>query len=165
MIEPTKIVETLVVDRDLVLQFFGLFSRFEYSLKRSGFLKTGSKAEPNWDKYANSIQGRFGQLQDAEFQKAVAFLLKEPPKTQVVSGNNLGWSNTLRGPGEHQERYVLRLVSTVRNNLFHGGKYPHPFGPMGDVARNRDLLEGGIIVLRQCLELSDDVRTTFEQTA
>jgi hypothetical protein len=38
-------------------------------------------------------------------------------------------------------------MGTVRNSLFHGGKYPYPFGPVVDVARNRQLLESSIAVL------------------
>jgi hypothetical protein len=165
MVDPSKIIDALVADRDVVLRFFALFSRFEYSLKRSGFLKTGEKAEPNWDTYSNSIRGRFEGIQDQVFQDAVAFLVKEPPKTQVVTGSALNWKATVQGNGECHERFVLRLVTTVRNNLFHGGKYPPPLGPMNDVARNRRLLEAGITVLMQCLELSSRVRSAFEEAA
>jgi hypothetical protein len=34
MTEPEDIVEALGIDRVLVLRFLGVFSRFEYSLKR-----------------------------------------------------------------------------------------------------------------------------------
>jgi len=47
MMEPTKIIDALVVDRDLVFHFFALFSRFEYALKRCGFVRAGDRAEPN----------------------------------------------------------------------------------------------------------------------
>ena len=163
--EASKLIELLQVDRGLVLEFFAFFSRFEYSLKRSGFLKPGDKAEPNWGTYANSLRGRFRQVQNNAFRESVAFFLSEPPKTQVVSGNDLDWSDTLQGQGEHHEHYVLRLVRTVRNNLFHGGKYPHPLGPIDDVVRNRRLLEAAIAVLSQCLELSDSVRAAFKEMA
>lgn len=165
MIEPHAIMTTLAVDRERVLDFFAYFSRFEYSLKRSGFLKPGQKAEPNWDAFANSLQGQFAGVQASDFRKAVEFLLREPPKTQVVSQSQLSWTDTARGAGEHYETYVLRLVRTVRNNLFHGGKYPCPAGPMPEVARNRYLLNASIAVLGQCLELSTAVRGAFEEAA
>ena len=163
MVEPNKLIDSLAVDREFVLQFFVYFSRFEYSLKRSGFLKSGNKAEPDWDAYANSLRGRFADVQDSVFRDAVTFLLKDPPKTQTVSGKSLDWRDTMQGDGEHHEQYLLRLVRTVRNNLFHGGKYPH--GPMYDIARNRNLLRAGIVVLGQCLELSQRVRASFEEAA
>lgn len=165
MIEPGAIISALGVDRELVLDFVAYFSRFEYSLKRSGFLRLGERAEPNWDAYVNTLRGRFVSIEDATFCDAVAFLRREPPKTQAVSGAELSWTETTRGDGELDEGYVLRLVRTVRNNLFHGGKYPHPVGPIGEVARNRRLLEAAITVLGHCLELSTVVRGVFEEAA
>lgn len=165
MIEPDKVIDALVMDRNLVLRFFATFSRFEYSLKRSGFLKHGNKAEPNWDEYATSLRAKFLQVQDSVFQDAVAFLLKEPPKTQVVSEHNLDWKPTSLATGEDHETYVLRVVRTVRNNLFHGGKFPTPVGAMEDVGRNRRLLEASILVLHQCLQLCPKLRAVFEETA
>ena len=35
MVELNKVIDALVGDRELVFQFFGFFSRFEYSLKRT----------------------------------------------------------------------------------------------------------------------------------
>ena len=68
------------------------------------------------------------------------FLESEPPRRQAVSGHDIDWKDTSIGNGEQHENYVLRLVRIVRNNLFHGGKYPIPVGPMEDVGRNRELL-------------------------
>jgi hypothetical protein len=48
----------LATDRDLVFAFFAAYSRFEYALKRSGFLKAQDKAQPDWDKFASaSVEG------------------------------------------------------------------------------------------------------------
>lgn len=163
MVKLNDIIGLLVVDRDLILQFFALFSRFEYSLKRTGCLKPSDKAEPNWDMYANSVRGQFAAVQDNAFQNAITLLLKEPPKTQIAIGNDLDWIETVPGNGEFHERYVLRLVSTVRNNLFHGGKFSTR--PVTDEGRNRDLLEAAMVVLKRCLELSRSVRAAFEETA
>lgn len=165
MPEPEAVIDALAIDRTLALRFFATFSRFEYALKRTGYLKPGDKAEPNWDAYANSLRGRFPGIQDSLFRKAVEFLLKAPPKSQVVSGKDIDWQDTRLGNGEQHENYVLRLVRIVRNNLFHGGKYPTPTGPMEDVGRNKLLLESSISILKQCLELSPDVRAAFEETA
>ena len=146
---------------DLVFQFFAFFSRFEYALKRSGFLKNNRKAEPDWNKYANSLYGCFTNVDDKAFRDAIEFLLDAPPQTQVVAHKNtLDWEDTPKGEGEHCEDYVLRLVRVVRNNLFHGGKYPIPVGPLDDAARNEDLLNAGITILDHCLTLSD-LRKTF----
>lgn len=48
------------INNELVVEFFYMFSRFEYALKRAGFLKRKPNemephAEPNWDTFANAI--------------------------------------------------------------------------------------------------------------
>ncbi|MDD5759088.1 MAG: hypothetical protein PHI06_08390 [Desulfobulbaceae bacterium] len=160
-----NIIYALSIDHGLVLEFFAFFSRFEYSLKRSRFLKPRRKAEADWDKYANSIKGQFKKIENPAFQDAIDFLKRNPPKTQIIEENELGWHDTLQGSGEHHERYILRLIATIRNNLFHGGKFPLPVGPIEDTARNQRLLQSGITILKQCLALSGSVGSIFEETA
>lgn len=87
-----------------------------------------------------------------------------PPRKQILSGSSLDWKATVARTGEQYESYVLRLVRIVRNNLFHGGKYPAPVGPLEEVGRNSLLLEASITVLKQCLRLSPELRAVFEET-
>jgi hypothetical protein len=44
------IADSFRIDKGLVLEFFGVFSRFEYALKRAGFA-TGNERRvgPDWD--------------------------------------------------------------------------------------------------------------------
>lgn len=157
-----SIVDSLSLDHELVLEFFIFYSRFEYSLKRAEFLKSGKKASANLDSYANSIKGQFIGVENQVFQDAVEFLKREPPQSQIVAENKLNWEKTVQSAGEHDERYVLRVVAIVRNNLFHGGKFPVPVGSMEDVSRNQRLLQACVTVLIQCLTLSPYVRCFFE---
>ena len=47
-------------DRRLAWAFFVLFSRFEYALKRSDYLKPGtSHARPDWDRFASNCNEAF----------------------------------------------------------------------------------------------------------
>ena len=165
MTEPEDIVEALGIDRVLVLRFLGVFSRFEYSLKRSGFVKGHDPVEPDWDTYANGLRSKFQSVDDPGFSDAVKILVDAPPRKQILSGSSLDWKSTIVGAGEQHESYVLRLVRIVRNNLFHGGKYPVPVGPLEDVGRNSLLLEASLTVLKQCLRLSPELRAVFEETA
>ncbi len=165
MAEPDTIIDALGIDRAVVLKFLGVFSRFEFALKRSGFLEASEQAEANWDTYADSLRGRFESVKNQRFIEAVAFLKKAPPRRQVVSGSDIDWKDTPVGDGEHHEKYVLRLVRVVRNNLFHGGKYPIPIGPLEDVGRNRELIEASVAVLAECLQLSPNVQAAFDETA
>jgi hypothetical protein len=60
------------------------------------------------------------------------------------------------------EQFTIACVRTVRNNLFHGGKFPMPVGPVDDVAHNTELVSSSLRVLRACLRFDSDVRASFE---
>jgi hypothetical protein len=143
-------INSIAANKKVVFTYFGMFSRFEYALKRSGFVRDANgHAEAHWDNYANSLRGQFSGVKDAEFQKAVGFLKREAPKKQILQpSGDLDWADTPQGQGESDEQYVLRLTRAIRNNLFHGGKFPS--GPVSDVARNRELLDAGITVMTHC---------------
>jgi hypothetical protein len=109
----------------LAWQFFIFFSRFEYALKRSKYLTAGEDANPNWD--------RFTLDQNVEFQKqvspplvaAVDFFQKSPPRKQHQPGEQLNWWGPLMyNAKEPLLVWLLRDVRAVRNNLFHGGRFP-----------------------------------------
>ena len=109
-------------------------------------------------------RGRFKKVKNAKFQQAVGFLKREPPKKQIAEPNGvLDWVDSKQGPGESDEQYVLRLIRTIRNSLFHGGKFPTC--PVFDEARNHKLLLAGIVVMIQCLRLRDSVREVFKEVA
>jgi hypothetical protein len=162
---PEEVVLALVEDKDLIFRFFAVFSRFEYALKRRGFLKKKEQAEADWDSYAEQLRGQFATVKALVLKTACDYLTSKPPKKQIVNGNSLEWKATVRGNNESIESYVLRLVRMVRNNLFHGGKYPYPVGPMSDPGRDRRLIESALAVLEACLRLSPNVRQAFEEAA
>jgi hypothetical protein len=163
--DPEEVILALVEDKDLIFRFFAVFSRFECALKRGGFLKKQERAEADWDSYVNQLRGQFATVKAPVFKTACDYLTSKPPDKQIVSGNSLGWKATVRGNNESIESYVIRLVRTVRNNLFHGGKYPYPVGPLSDAGRDRRLIESALAVLEECLRLSPDVRYAFEEAA
>lgn len=151
------------LDRDLVLDFFWKFSVFECALKREGFLKTGRKnrAEPDWDRFGSEVRGRFALVAACGFAEAVTKLKLLAPRRQVVRDGRLCWDPIVQGPGEFEEAYVLRLLKTARNNLFHGGKYPD--GPIAEIARNRDILRSALAILDGCYELHDGVKRWIDE--
>jgi hypothetical protein len=161
-------VADLAGDPELVFEFFAVFSRFEYALKRSGILnKKITWAEADWKSFAKTLRGAFGAVKEEGFKAACQYLKRYPPRRQVrLSSNELGWEDSSRNSGHSDEEYLLRLVATIRNNLFHGGKYPDSDGgPMDDSARNRRLLEAGLVILNQCLEQSPSVQKHFRETS
>jgi hypothetical protein len=141
------------LDCDLVYKFFWQFSVFECALKREGFLKSrrDGSAWPDWDEFAKGISGSFSDVLSRDCQQAISVLTTAAPRKQVVVNGRLAWQVNKQGDGETFEAFVLRMVRTVRNNLFHGGKYPD--GPIEEVARDRDLLRAGCHVLEECLKL------------
>lgn len=151
-------------DSELVLQFFVTFSRFEYALKRAGFLKDKKYAEADWQRFAREKgDALVDGVTDTEFTKARSFLLWEPPQKQVVeaTGRSLRWQENPRRSGENDAEYLLRLVRGVRNNLFHGGKYPTQ-AVSGKRLRNSKLLQACVTILEKCLSLDADVKRFFE---
>jgi hypothetical protein len=75
-----------------------------------------------------------------------------------MGDGQLGWKKVKRRAGDSEERYLLRLIKTVRNNLFHGGTFANPGGPVEDPARNRPLLNACITILKACLYVSPELK-------
>jgi hypothetical protein len=74
----------------------------------------------------------------------------------------LQWQKNTRRNGEGETEYLLRLVRDVRNNLFHGGKYPEE--PVsGQSLRNSKLLQACLTILEKYLSLNADVKCFFEE--
>lgn len=156
----------LSFDRDLIVDLVLEFSRFEYSLKRSGLLVKGrDDAKPDWDSFAVRIRDQLSRT-EASVAPAIQLLISRRPKKQVVTPSGvLAWRETTRAPGEALESYVLRLVRLVRNNLFHGGKFPYPDGPIQDQARDEALLRAGLNVLHYCRNLVPALESFFQEAA
>lgn len=102
------------------LDFLFWFARFEYALKKHGYLKstdTGKKAEPNWDMFVKRNRNKY------QPSTAALALIKAKPKQQVVASNaQLGWQELQFAETEFDLQKVTLLLRLIRNNLFHGGK-------------------------------------------
>ena len=155
-------------DRDLVYKFFVLFMRFEFALKRAGFLKNGTPGAPamaDWKSYAETLRGRLG-THSSDVMNACKELFAHPPGEQIMTDDlQLGWRAVSHRTEDSEEWRVLRLVKTVRNNLFHGGKYADPSGPVAEPARDGALLRACVSILEACLDLSPQLRDKFSEAA
>ena len=125
-------------DRILAWYFFVFFSRFEYALKRCDRYLAGG-AGPNWDKFASDYASQFENLESKALKAAVVYFQDNPPHKQLQRAGELSWSD----PQEYDHReplliWLLRMVRCVRNNLFHGGKFP--LVSISDPSRDRELL-------------------------
>jgi hypothetical protein len=148
------------LDSNLITEFFFVFSRFEYALKRAGFVKPNRRsAEPDWDRFGHALEQEYNPDESSELARAVHYLLSSPPKRQIVQEDgSLGWESVTRG-SESQIVWLLGVVRRIRNNLFHGGKYPYM--PLPEPARDDRLLESSLILLDACLNWDEEVRDHF----
>lgn len=165
-----QILSQLAEDTDLVIEFFAVFSRMEYALKASGFtrpLSAGSRVvAADWDGYARVISAEFKvAAHQQDIAVASQYLVERPPEQQVFQGDRIGWRSTRGYVHGFSAPRVLRSVVQVRNNLFHGCKYPIPTA--NEPSRNALLLTHGLTILEACLALEDgrasEVRARFDE--
>ncbi len=104
--------------------FFATFARFEYALKRAGYLKyekPGTTAEAGWDQFSADLGPDFyaqckelGELQ---------VLFVAPPRLLKVDGNrSVTWK---KARAVNSVSDFLQVIKDVRNSLFHGEKQVH----------------------------------------
>ncbi len=152
-----KVIDIFGEDKELIFSFFVIFSRFEYALKCAGFVRdVGRGAEVDWEAYEKSITGKFSAIKNS-----FKGLTNDPPRKQILGKTGLEWGIIKKNETKSYESYLLLLVKAVRNNLFHGGKYP--FVNIDEPSRNIELLKGSIEVINSCLRVSPNVKTLFEQ--
>lgn len=136
--------------KEIAFDFFYWFSRFEFALKESKFLKRdglGDNAEPGWEKFIEQHKRAFQHTDESKK------LLELNPKRQKVGENlDLEWKNVGLDDCGSDLCKVVRLLKTIRNNLFHGGK--HRAEGWDDPERTKELLEVAKTILDQLAELA-----------
>ncbi len=143
---------------ELACEFFGAFSRFEYVLKEMGYLVANRqrRAEPDWHRFARDTERWLQVVPSSPLEEAIRYLTEHPPQVQMENGS---WQpQQLHGRGPVAQ--AIDAARRVRNNLFHGGK--HTAHSEGD--RDERLVRSALTLLMTCLEQSDALRATFEQT-
>jgi len=141
------------------MNFFIVFSRFEYALKRAKYIKGEKHVSADWDKFADEISSDFNRYQTRELREAARYLESNPPKKQIAQGGELSWEDIEHSTSKTLTKWLLRLVRTVRNNLFHGGKFPGL--PVEEPSRNSKLIQSSIVILDACLALHPEVKGYF----
>lgn len=159
------------VDRDLLLEFFLTFSRFEFALKNAGYIQHSSQADPvdppdakpNWDAFAAAIRGTFRQQGAASFKGACDYLAMTPPWREVILNGALGWTADPPPKEMPIEQRTLLCVRRLRNNLFHGGSLSPVHGY--DAATTESLLKACTEVLTQSSKLSSRMQAAYGEAA
>jgi hypothetical protein len=134
----------------LAFDFFYWFSRFEFALKENRYLKccdAGARAEPGWGAFIKQWHAQYVASTEA------AALQSAKPEIQIVAPNgDLAWKAVGLNDCKSELAKVVRLLKTVRNNLFHGGK--HDAEGWDDPERTELLLSSGKAVLDQLAQLA-----------
>lgn len=142
----------------LAFDFFYWFSRFEFALKENKYLKSnevGAIAKPGWQVFIEEWHEAYQVSAEA---KAI---LDARPEQQVVDVNGeLAWRATNLANCKSDLARVVRLLQTVRNNLFHGGK--HGGAGWDNPARTELLLKSSIQVIHQFASLGG-IEADYEQ--
>ncbi|MGH7986427.1 MAG: hypothetical protein ACREQX_09100 [Candidatus Binataceae bacterium] len=150
------------------IEFFVFFSRFEYALKRGGFLKSARwsapqqnaknlyLASPDWKAFARCLGPAF--LNEMRNSGKMDTFLHTPPKTQVSKENRLAWKkeNAIETVSD-----LFLAVGRLRNNLFHGGKFPSGPLPVGNPDRDDRLIAEAMVILNMALERQAGVKRAF----
>jgi hypothetical protein len=135
----------------IAFDFFYWFSRFEFALKENAYLRDptiGVSAEPGWGDFVAEWHAGYVP------SKAAQELMRAPPQRQIVAENKrVAWKSVGIEDCRSDLEIVVRLLKTVRNNLFHGGK--HGSDDWDNPKRTRLLLSSGKSVLDELAAFSD----------
>ncbi len=105
----------------------------------------------------------FLRIKEPAFRKAVDFLLGEPPRKQVLKEGRLFWKDVPPDARQRKSQQTLLMVRRIRNNLFHGAKFWSP--EYDNRPRDIQLLKSSLTVLRECIQLKDNVHMAFKYGA
>src|SRR5690606_25140871 len=134
-----------VEGRNLIQEFFIIFSRFEYALKACNFINGNDRITPNWDAYVVTISDSFKPDKNEILNEAVKYIIENPPKVQAINNHTIIWSDRNLDDNTPLVNRLRLHISDIRNNLFHGGKFNGTFSP--ENSRNFKLLKNSIIIL------------------
>ncbi len=122
---PISEIATNNPGKELAWTFFAFFARFEYALKRTSRFLAANDAKANWDAFAGACDAKPDEVSKLEATGAWKFFQATPPRKQIHGPAGLDWSDpTTPEVNEPRIRWICRCLRIVRNNLFHGGKYP-----------------------------------------
>lgn len=131
-------------DRLIIFEFMRLFCRLEMALKSDrGNLNIpkNRRYEPNID--WGVVREKFKSIDYEEVQDSVDRLLAKPPRKwgYLREKKKYDFRDYMIYNDESPEDDILDIVKTIRNNLFHGGKFHQlPEGSERDVALIQDAI-------------------------
>jgi hypothetical protein len=141
------LVASFDVDRELALKFFLVFAWFENIFKYLGYWEDRGYIKIDWMRFGGELSDSFDPERSPELKKAYDFLIGEAPRNQRPRDDEIIWVDIAPRADATPLEEVLFHVNTVRNNFFHGGKFPR--------FRKRDakLLKACLVILKECVEI------------
>ena len=150
------LVASFKIDNELAYNFFVVFSWFEHILKGRGYVRDQGYVQINWIRFGEENNKHFDPNKTPALKSAVDYLTTYPPGSQNFDENDtIVWGETdIRG--QSQLAQILSIVTTVRNNFFHGGKFP--------VFRERDadLMRCCLVILDECVKFHADIQYIYD---
>ena len=89
-------------------------------------------------------------------------MCEKPPKKQVLKNGKLVFIDRTIDDKQKRTQQILLMVRSVRNNLFHGGKY-HEHEDY-QTERNELLIKHSIKILSECVKINEDVHNYYRKT-
>lgn len=157
---------------DNLFKFLLVFSRFECALKATlVFAKTNRiSIEPNWVSFIEKNEKFYQETNKDNIKSSINYILTHPPKIQVFNSmeNKIFWVDNNNIKEEHSELCkIVNHIKTVRNNLFHGGKFEFiGYDSVGveEISRNHELIEHSIKILEMLIGFNSDVRKAYTES-
>ena len=140
----------------LACLFLLVFSRFEAALKQAGYVRpTGDRLVVEWRRFAQENQPAAGD--HPALITSIRPLIERPPWRQRVVDGRLDFVCEPPRMERVDSEWLLEMVYRVRNNLFHGGKWPV------QPERDPELLSACLAALGHYVDLNTNVaRAYFE---
>jgi hypothetical protein len=154
------LLQQIGVDEETLMEFFTTFSRFEFALKKAGYLEECPVAKPDWRLFGTEHKDDFDPDKEPQLREAFDRLDKNPQMIQFAVDGELDFKVDRRLESMSPLEKAIHAVRTVRNNLFHGGRFPDS-GIVDDPARKTKLLKACTILLEEMLEFDSELNTEF----
>ena len=147
--------------QEKIFEFFIVFARFECAMKNNtNYVDVRyNRVYVNWDRFTMAISERFNQDTSEQLNSAVNYILENPPKFQSIQNENTVWVRRNIPENTPITNQLGLHIRTIRNNLFHGGKFSGVYEP--DVSRNYRLIDSSLIILNNWLDIEEDLKIEF----
>lgn len=145
-------LDLLYINKEAVIQFFIVMSRFEYAVKRAGYIQPNGFVA--WQGFAKTLDEACVSQDDADaLCIAIKYLDERPPQRL---NSSMSWAVWDRPEFDSSLARAFMSITQVRNNLFHGRKG-------ADRDRNDKLVEASLVVLEFLLATDSKLRECYLQ--